>query len=145
MMYISRLYHSRMWGLAAIYAYKAYEEESFLNNAVSIWENTTIWRIRDEDAEQGTHPFKQGTFKSQCNGSKPGLSRNQLTRWLRINFLTFLATNAGGVFYVWERPVASRDELIDHPNRLLTPRRTIESRPGHKRRYWISNTSEYSY
>lgn len=59
-----------MWGLAAIYAYKAYQEQSFLNDAISIWQNYTIWMITRDDAANGTHPLKNGTFLSQCSGGK---------------------------------------------------------------------------
>ncbi|KAK7688575.1 hypothetical protein QCA50_008113 [Cerrena zonata] len=66
-----------MWGLAAIYAYQAYQDRSFLDNAITIWQTYNPWMITSVQAEQGSHPLKNGKFPSQCNGS----------------------SNAGGVFY----------------------------------------------
>ena len=59
-----------MWGLAAIYAHKAYQERSFLDNAIAIWNNYTIWMVTPDDAARGSHPLKVGTFPSRCNGGE---------------------------------------------------------------------------
>ncbi|KAK7688566.1 hypothetical protein QCA50_008104 [Cerrena zonata] len=66
-----------MWGLTAIYAYRAYHERHFLDTAITIWDSLTVWMISPTDAQNGSHPLKNATFQSTCNG----------------------ATIAGGVFY----------------------------------------------
>ncbi|KAK7688562.1 hypothetical protein QCA50_008100 [Cerrena zonata] len=59
----------RMWGLTAIYAYRAYKERSFLDDAVEIWQAYTPWVISPADAASGSHPLKTTQFSSECNGS----------------------------------------------------------------------------
>lgn len=59
-----------MWGLTAIYAYRAYQEGRFLNNAVAIWEELTAWAITPTQAKSGTHPLKNATLHSECNGGE---------------------------------------------------------------------------
>ncbi|KAK7688589.1 hypothetical protein QCA50_008127 [Cerrena zonata] len=58
-----------MWGLTAIYAYRAYQDRTFLDDAQAIWEQILAWRISEEDAEKGTHPLRNGTFSSSCAGA----------------------------------------------------------------------------
>ncbi|KAK7688606.1 hypothetical protein QCA50_008144 [Cerrena zonata] len=58
-----------MWGLAEIYAYRAYNDSSFLSDAQTIWEQYTPWMITKQDAAKHSHPLKNVTLPSQCNGS----------------------------------------------------------------------------
>lgn len=62
-----------MWGLTAIYAYRAYKERSFLDDAIEIWQAYTPWVITVDDAASGSHPLKTTKFSSECNGSKCAL------------------------------------------------------------------------
>ncbi|KAK7688611.1 hypothetical protein QCA50_008149 [Cerrena zonata] len=58
-----------MWGLAEIYSFRAYGDRLFFLDAVSIWEQYTPWMITTQDAASGSHPLRNVTFPSQCNGS----------------------------------------------------------------------------
>ncbi|KAK7688648.1 hypothetical protein QCA50_008186 [Cerrena zonata] len=58
-----------MWGLTAVYAYRAYQQRPFLAYAIQIWETYTPWVISEADAAKGSHPLKNFTFPSECNGS----------------------------------------------------------------------------
>ncbi|KAK7688634.1 hypothetical protein QCA50_008172 [Cerrena zonata] len=58
-----------MWGLTEIYSYRAYSDNLFLLDAKTIWEQYTPWMITIQDAENGSHPLKNVTFPSQCNGA----------------------------------------------------------------------------
>ncbi|KAK7683477.1 hypothetical protein QCA50_013311 [Cerrena zonata] len=53
------------WGLSAMYAYRAYQETTFLHNAIAIWEIATPFSITTDDASAGYHPLRQGAFG--CN------------------------------------------------------------------------------
>ncbi|KAI0074082.1 hypothetical protein K474DRAFT_1710160 [Panus rudis PR-1116 ss-1] len=71
------------WGLAAYHAYRAYNDKSFLEIAQSFWNQATPYFITPENAASGTHPMRNISIQSQCNGS----------------------TTAGGVF--WQGNVAN--------------------------------------
>ena len=61
-----------MWGLAAIYLYRSYPSPSFLMDAISFWEQATMWAIEEEDATKGQ--FSNLTFPGTCNGCKSSTS-----------------------------------------------------------------------
>ena len=61
---------NRMWGLTSVYAYRAYKDRSFLDDAIEIWQAYTPWVITPQDAANGAHPLKDAKFASECNGSK---------------------------------------------------------------------------
>lgn len=86
----------RMWGLTAIYAYRAYQQRPFLALATQIWEAYTPWVINEADAANGSHPLKNVTFQSECNGSE--LEHSLTSTMGRTNKCT--ASVAGGVFWV---------------------------------------------
>lgn len=53
---------TREWGMAAMYAHRAYKEQTFLNTAMSIWEVTSVFSITQEENDAGRHSLKNGTF-----------------------------------------------------------------------------------
>ena len=59
----------RIWGLAAIYSYRAYQEQPFMDSAIEVWEMFNPWAITTDDATAGAHPMKTMHFRSQCNNS----------------------------------------------------------------------------
>ena len=59
-----------MWGLAMIQMFRAYQDPSFLNDAVSVWRDATSWVISEEDAANGFSQIKGTVFRSACNGRK---------------------------------------------------------------------------
>ncbi|KAI0073768.1 hypothetical protein K474DRAFT_1677636 [Panus rudis PR-1116 ss-1] len=65
-------------GLAAYYAYRAYNDTSFLDMAKNLSNQALANFITPENAASGNHPTKNVTFASECSG----------------------ASTAGGVFYV---------------------------------------------
>ncbi|KAI0090053.1 hypothetical protein BDY19DRAFT_992295 [Irpex rosettiformis] len=67
-----------VWGLAAIYSYKAYNDQSSLRFAQSMWAQVNRYMVTTDDATAGSHPEKTAAFPSTCNG----------------------ASNAGAVFYI---------------------------------------------
>ncbi|KAJ3480126.1 hypothetical protein NLI96_g8573 [Meripilus lineatus] len=56
------------WGLAAMYGYHAYQDQQLLQVAISNWNNTYQYFITPQDAASGTHPERNVSFPSQCNG-----------------------------------------------------------------------------
>ena len=56
-----------MWGLTAIYAFRAYADQKFLDMAITIWQQYTPFVITTDDADAGAHPSKNVAFPSTCN------------------------------------------------------------------------------
>ena len=54
--------------MAAMYAYRAYQEQEFLQLAIAVWEAATPYTITVNDAITGKHPLKQGNIR--CNTCK---------------------------------------------------------------------------
>ena len=61
---------SRMWGLAAIYSYRAYGDPLFLDQAMQIWDQTIPWMVTPNDADRGSYPGKQGSLAPDCHNCK---------------------------------------------------------------------------
>ena len=59
-----------MWGLAAIYSYRAYGDPLFLDQAMQIWDQTIPWMITPNDADRGSYPGKQGSLAPDCHNGK---------------------------------------------------------------------------
>ena len=59
-----------IWGLAAIYAYRAYGDPTSLQHAQSMWGQLSMYLVTTEDAASGTHPFGGANISSICNGGK---------------------------------------------------------------------------
>ena len=60
----------RMWGLSAIYAYRSYKDERFLNIAINVWEDVGVYMITPQEAGSGSHPKKSGSFLGFCSGGE---------------------------------------------------------------------------
>lgn len=58
----------RGWGLAAIHAYRAYGDQTFLEIAESTWGALKKYFITTENAAAGQHPLKDAPFLPACNG-----------------------------------------------------------------------------
>ncbi|KAJ3484810.1 hypothetical protein NLI96_g5394 [Meripilus lineatus] len=56
------------WSLATHAAYRAYLLPEFLTLAINIWDSVSLYQITQENATNGSHPLKQHTFQSTCNG-----------------------------------------------------------------------------
>ena len=59
-----------MWGLAAIYSYRAYGDPLFLDQAMQIWDQTITWMVTPNDADRGSYPGKQGSLAPDCHNGK---------------------------------------------------------------------------
>ena len=59
-----------MWGLAAIYSYRAYGDPLFLDQAMQIWDQTIPWMVTPNDADRGSYPGKQGSLAPDCHNGK---------------------------------------------------------------------------
>ncbi|KAI0309935.1 hypothetical protein OF83DRAFT_1088716 [Amylostereum chailletii] len=70
------------WGLAALYAYRAYDQGYLLDIAKSVWTDTSKAMVTVADAANGSHPSRTLKFEGQCEG----------------------ATTAGGVFWLVDSP-----------------------------------------
>ncbi|KAK7688628.1 hypothetical protein QCA50_008166 [Cerrena zonata] len=57
-----------VWGIAAIEAFKAYNDTYFLDNAVAIWQTYSPSVITQSDADLGRYGRNDATFPSTCNG-----------------------------------------------------------------------------
>ncbi|KAJ3490779.1 hypothetical protein NLI96_g1177 [Meripilus lineatus] len=57
------------WSLAVQAAYRAYGSSDSLTLAMSIWDAVSVSQITAENAANGTHPQKNGTFSQMCNGA----------------------------------------------------------------------------
>ena len=86
-----------MWGLTAIYAFRAYGDRSFLDMAKTIWDQYTPFVISTQDASVGNHTSKNVTFPSTCNGGESNIHKYNLTYF---GTHTHEASVAGGVFNV---------------------------------------------
>ena len=86
----------RFGGLVAIQAYNAYQDQYFLDYAVSVWQDYIPWMITPTDVARGFHPNKNGNVVGTCNGGEycPCLS-------LRVRALIMVqASNAGAIIDV---------------------------------------------
>ena len=54
--------------MTAMYAYRAYQEQEFLQLAIAAWEAATPYTITVNDAIIGKHPLKRGSI--HCNACK---------------------------------------------------------------------------
>lgn len=71
-----------MWGLTAVYAYWAYREQSFLNDAIAIWEALAPWIVTPTHATSGSHPLKNARFPTDCGtGESDVLSERLVMRY----------------------------------------------------------------
>ena len=57
-----------MWGLTAVYAYRAYKDEHFVSAASAMWNEVTPFLITKDNANSGSHPLKTFVIPAQCNG-----------------------------------------------------------------------------
>ena len=60
----------RFGGLVAIQAYNAYQDQYFLDYAVSVWQDYIPWMITPTDVARGFHPNKNGNVVGTCNGGE---------------------------------------------------------------------------
>lgn len=74
-MVFSTLTSSRNWGLAAVYAYRAYNDRSLLSIATTVWENVNMYFITTDEAINGAHPTKNVTFHATCGGKSSAIPR----------------------------------------------------------------------
>ena len=58
------------WGLAAYYTYRAYKEDFLLSIATSQWDLVSTYFVTEAQAANGSHPTRNVTIASQCNGCK---------------------------------------------------------------------------
>ena len=56
-----------MWGLATIQMLRAYQDPSFLDDAISIWRNATKWMISKDEASIGYKQLTNSHFNPTCN------------------------------------------------------------------------------
>ena len=90
-----------MWGLSAIYAYRAYQDQYFLDTAVAIWTVLSAWRVTGTVYD----PIRDDPVNYTCNGGK-----QRATFWITHTYLIIhlyplvslilTAPTAGAVFYV---------------------------------------------
>ena len=92
-----------MWGLSSIYAYRAYQDQYFLDSAITIWTVLSAWRVTGNNTNAVSNPIRDVPVNYTCNGGKrcvtfwiTHMSNNTLTPLI---FLT-IAPTAGAVFYV---------------------------------------------
>ena len=70
MMVVDDQQDNRFGGLVAAQAYKAYEDQFFLDHAIATWEDYNTWLITPADIARGSHPPQRGTLVKTCNGGK---------------------------------------------------------------------------
>jgi hypothetical protein len=58
-----------VWGIAAIDAYKAYDDSTMLQIAQDGWNSSVQWQITEAQARAGKIPGKKYEFESTCAGS----------------------------------------------------------------------------
>lgn len=56
-----------MWGLAAITAYKAYNDTTALGHAVNMWEQLSPYQITQNDISLGTAASIGSPIPASCN------------------------------------------------------------------------------
>ena len=93
------LFHRSTWGLACIFAYRAYNQSSMLELAKAVWDQSSQYVISASQAANGSHPSKSSHFSGTCNGCEW-----LLTLWdILTDFPALKASVEGGVFYVGSR------------------------------------------
>ncbi|VDC04448.1 unnamed protein product [Peniophora sp. CBMAI 1063] len=55
-----------MWGLAAYYASRAYNDTDLLGTAVHVWDITQAYLVSDEDGAAGSQHTRNGSFVPHC-------------------------------------------------------------------------------
>ena len=92
-----------MWGLSSIYAYRAYQDQYFLDSAITIWTVLSAWRVTGNNTNAVSNPIRDVPVNYTCNGGKQcatfwitHMPNNTLTPLI---FPT-IAPTAGAVFYV---------------------------------------------
>ncbi|KAK7688626.1 hypothetical protein QCA50_008164 [Cerrena zonata] len=58
------------WGIAAVEAFKAYNDTYFLDNAISIWKTYRPLVVTQSDADNGYYAERNVSFPSTCNGGE---------------------------------------------------------------------------
>lgn len=58
----------RVWGLAAMKAFIAYEDIAMLQLAIKVWSLINDYVIQPSEAESGNHPMKTTRISPSCNG-----------------------------------------------------------------------------
>ncbi|KAI0029387.1 hypothetical protein K488DRAFT_88779 [Vararia minispora EC-137] len=91
---------SLIWGLSACYAHRAYSDNSYLQIAQTIWSNTSFYQVTETQAANKSHPARNITIASSCQGS---LSPNNVS-------------TAGAVFWIQDQAQDSyiNGETIGH-------------------------------
>ena len=89
----------RWGGVLAAKAYYVYEDETFLNHAITMWEQYNVWVITPSQIAQGSHPLKGGdlTRISKCHEC---MFRSFLSAKMGQNTQNEKATNAGALIKV---------------------------------------------
>lgn len=91
----SNIYPSRPWGLAAAAAYRAYKQDTFLDLAMVVWNETNQYLLTQDEADSGSHPLISAPIESECNGGMYcAFSRSS------ILLIKLIVTTAGAVFLV---------------------------------------------
>ncbi|KAI0314526.1 hypothetical protein OF83DRAFT_1085593 [Amylostereum chailletii] len=60
---------NQYWGLAAYYTYRAYKQDFLLQIATGVWDQASTYFVTEAQAENKTHPTRNVTIASQCNGT----------------------------------------------------------------------------
>jgi hypothetical protein len=60
----------RTWGIACIYAHRAYKDASLLVLAEQAWNFGYTYFITEDNAASGAHPERNRSFVASCNGRK---------------------------------------------------------------------------
>lgn len=58
----------RVWGLAAMKAFIAYEDTTMLRLAIKVWDLINDYVIQPSEADSGNHPMKTARISPSCNG-----------------------------------------------------------------------------
>lgn len=92
------MFYHRIWSLAALYAYRAFGGQDLLDMAVSVWTTTNNLLITPEYAANQSHPLKDVSISSTCNGGRKDLVLLSSSRIAHVG----TESTAGGVFTVSE-------------------------------------------
>ena len=58
----------RAWGLTAVDAYLAYDDQTMLSFAKAMWDQTSAYQVTDSDAQKGFSIIQNSTIPVICNG-----------------------------------------------------------------------------
>jgi len=141
------------WGTAALYAYRAYGDATFLTYASGNWDAVTPFQITAAQASSGTTPKKNFAFKGTCDSTTmaggvfwttdpAGTDINAITTGLYMTLSAYLASATGNSKYTTASEAAAKfifNHVYDQTRMIALD--TVEANDCSKKAYVFTYNS----